>query len=408
MRRWMASLAVVGFTAILFGVLIPRSLRQNLLVADSDVPRLERDSLTAIQEVFPATAKPKPVIHRNYQATAPLDNIEVPQLSDDAPLQDSEESEEVVPATGNRFDRGRLNEEFDGEELGHSQNAVAQADRPRVPSPAAPNFTDVGFEEVLRTPPRPKVPVKSTAKADRNFIEQYAPDLVGATRVAPNAAVPVLKIPRVTLVLTQDHQIRIVPENKASAAVQSAVVAGETLITAEEFALVPPTESAGANQLSCTGNVQIRSSQFAGQGSKLMFLKDLIVLEGTAQQPAAIMKLANVMNNGTPAADQGEFRLSARKISFTLPLDKVQVDDAVTISPTPPSTPSVAPPSLPPTAPETTPVLPKEPQPAIDDNPFSLPPPALESPQKPPVPAEDPSIEAESPKPTLPEVPSPD
>lgn len=401
MRRWMASLAVVGFTALLFGGLIPRSLPQNVLVADSHVAEPQNASLAVLQEAFPESPKPAPVIHRNYRATAAVDTVEVPQLSDDATLPDSEETE---PATANRFDRGRLNEEFDGEELGHSPHAVAQADGPRGTEPRVPTFT-----ERQPLPPRSRpASVRSTPKLDRNFIEQDPSELVGATRVGPNASVPVLKIPRVTLVLTPDHQIRIVPENKSSAAAPSAVVAGEILITAEEFALTPSTEPAGANPLSCTGNVHVRSAQFVGQGSRLLVRNDLFVLEGTAQQPAAIMKLSNVTNNGEPVSDPGEFRLSARKITYTLSLDKLQIDDAVTISPASPATPTVAPPLLPPTAPDSTPVLPKEPKPAIDDNPFPLPSPALELPEKAKVPAEDPSLESEPPKPTLPEVPSPE
>ncbi|MES2793956.1 MAG: hypothetical protein V4719_30360 [Planctomycetota bacterium] len=193
---------------------------------------------------------------------------------------------------------------------------------------------------------------------------------------------------RITMSVTPEHKIRAFAGGKAIAVEKSALDAGAILITAEEFELLPPTKPGGTPQILCHGNVEIVSGQFKANGAKFSMDQDELVLEGTAERPAALSKYtvetsvviappiipiadprfstqdsvltaeAPSTPANTPPALSPEFSISSVRISFTRALDRLQVGHGITVTPALTGTPAAQEPLI---APVPVPIPPRSP-----------------------------------------------
>jgi hypothetical protein len=340
MRRFIAAIVVLGGALLVHNACFVRPAQQNLAMAEGGaeesllIPGQSEIVQCANEKQYPAEYRPK------------------------------------SPRTANRFDRGRMNEEYDGE-LPRKRTSSAAADldpftaEDPISSPApvaglelaqlgsedslptlAPLRENSGVARDARVIPPPFVPTQAPRKptlvpipAPRRNVDpdnisrselNETPDFV-PPRVDNNKSPEAPAAARVTLVVNADHQIQIMSEGRVPPALLQQIPAGTLVITAEEFNLAPPIQAGAGNQLTCTGQVQLRSQQFLAQCSKLSFKGVDLILEGTAQSRVEIKKIV--------AGEVSEFQLSADKISFTLSLDKIQIGDAVTVTPSGPNRP---------------------------------------------------------------------
>lgn len=316
MRRMVAVVSLVAFGALLAGIVIPITFRENRVVANSrsaPQPRYQRATMEVAQADRAATA---------------------------------------TTTTSNRFNRGHLSEEFDGDlPIRHRGEREAES-LDFVQAPSKPATAAEYIDEVAQSIPRRSSPASKRTASDAALADddgQSAPLFPGSV---PG---------RVTLIVSPDQQIRIVAENKSVPL--SPLAEGSVLVTAEEFTLTPSKEG-GSNQLTCMGNVSVRHQNFTAEGTLLAIDKSNLVLEGTAQRPAAIKKLASGTRDLSESPDVGDFQLVARKIIFTLSLDKLQVDSGTTISPTSSGSGTSTAPNrtLPPETPDTAPPVPVPPE----------------------------------------------
>lgn len=295
-------------------------------------------------------------------------------------------SEEVKRALNakpaeNRFDRGTLNESFDGEIIRSRPSRLSSDDEqftlpePESAETVAPPAMNPGeeiaqalaaepFGEDIAIPPpsaprgiRPQAPtlnqVPGFADPKPNFTD---PNKSTGKLIAGSPRRATVLPPRVMLIIGKDHQISVLPESRIPAESLKEMPPGSIIVVAQEFGLVPPTEPAAGNQVTCNGNVQLISPNVSATCSKLTFKGNSLVLEGTAEHRVEVRRQA--------AGDAAAFQLSADKISFTLSLDKIEIGGGVTVSPAAPTT------AAPVTAESTTVVDPRTPPvnpPSISD-----------------------------------------
>jgi hypothetical protein len=386
MVRFFAAVVVIGGALCLGGLISSRHIPQNAVIAQGPVPQAYQGNTAAAQN---AVAHPVAV----NQPAPPSDAAD--PFSGENPVA----FEEKVAVPKNRFDRGRLGEEFDGEQIQSSSPKIGETG-PALPSITSealdPNFTtevaQVGPVPKVRTSPghfeddelsvgqlviddkaanplealpalpglevppnTPRTEVFPGADLETSPATAIHPrnprslDTTGAPPEANHAAVQkatsYLDAPsytasksRVTIIRTPDHQIRIIAEDRSKAKSATTIPPDAILITAEEFSLTPSAEPAGAIQLQCAGHVEILGPLFNARCAKLAIKNSDFVLEGTAVQPAEIRKLSKIaQGTDKPTADGSEFHLSARQISFSLSLDAIKVSNSVSILPVAPS-----------------------------------------------------------------------
>lgn len=323
MRKTVAAIALISFGAVLTGLIVPLAVRENRVVAN------HRDA----QPVARRTPHTQPSI----TTTPGLTSLQIAQLEANPPPASAPKSQ------ANRFDRGRLSEEYDGE-LPSKITDAPFVEAEEAPEELVLNDQDP-FGSVITPPketPSPKRPAQLVE--DTEYI-QPAP--------APTWENPASKEKRpqqVTLIVSSDQQIHVSPSNKTD--LKAAITDGTLVITADEFTLTPARETGAGNQIVCNGNVQIHHQHFAGQGTQLTVDKSALVLQGTAERPAMINKFVQA----APAAGTipgNEFRLTARKILFTSSLDKLQVENGALISPAPALEANPQPNAVPPAPPVT-------------------------------------------------------
>lgn len=287
--------------------------------------------------------------------------------SDAAVLEDASQTpKETSPKQLNRFDRGRLGETFDGEQLRSSSELANSPEFPPLPTDAPPrkSLDDSGsldsgsLDPLLRKndpglatnsahdsravtqlfpggAPDPFAPTPSPSKLRPSISDDESAVAPPSRSLPPVAAAPKPQYSRVTLVRTADHQIHIIAERKVAGHDQTLLPVGAMSITAEEYTLTPATEPGSGNLLHCTGRIEIRGQHFTARCSKLSVKNSDLVLEGLPGQPAEIVKLEPLVENADAThSDGSEFRLSAKQISFSLTLDKIKVSDSVSIEPT--------------------------------------------------------------------------
>jgi hypothetical protein len=342
MRRFIAAIVVLGGALLVHNACFVRPAQQNLAMAESGT---EASLLIPGQsEIVQCASTNEEKYHAEYRPKA--------------------------PQTANRFDRGRMNEVYDGELPRKRTSSTAAeldpftADEPiAIPAPVAgQEFAQLGSEDSLptlpplrenpgvtsdsRVIPPPFIPTQAPRKptlvpipAPRRNVNpdnslrselNGTPDFV-PPRADNNWSPEAQAAARVTLVINAEHQIQIMSESRMPPALLQQIPAGTLVITAEDFNLTPPIQAGAGNQLTCTGRVQLRSQQFLAQCSKLSFKGVDLMLEGTAQSCVEIKKIV--------AGEVSEFQLSADKISFTLSLDKIQIGDAMTVTPSRPNRP---------------------------------------------------------------------
>lgn len=382
MGRYLAAVVLVGGAVFLGGLFGARTVRQQTVLAQSNLPMATPYQPVATPVLSKTISRARPVITQSHASSS---TARLPVASDAASAPAPE------PATSpNRFDRGRLNEEYDGNifqgtssaTLEFADTADAEAIAPTevarsfpplplndtaappkiptpsltedslgIPSPPVSQATDVGTRlnpaldafqpsrsEPVRADDSFDEPARLTAPASIEDPFNSKPVMALSSPTVPTS--------RVTLIRTPDHQIRIVAENKSAPESPQPIPAGAISITAEEFNLTPATEPGTDNQLNCLGRIEISGQHFRAQGAKLSVKNTSLVLEGLPGQPASIVRLpAATANPNETTTDNSEFRVSAGKISFSLSLDTIKVSDHVSIVPegTAESTPAAPP-----------------------------------------------------------------
>lgn len=358
MGRYLAAVVLVGGAVFLGGLFGARSVRQQAALAQSHVPLLSNYQPVSIPATAAASARKNPSRDRSIGSSDATSDASVP------------------PATANRFDRGRLSEEFDGEIFGSApaaQVAVADADlAPPAPTQIPQDAQSLSLRDAVEPPGNPgpelddfspPVPrLLTQPRVNESLFPDSQLDLKQTGTLAPPApfvaapshddpfgtvpSTPTTQAARVTLIRTPDHQIRIVAESKSVGEAPQPLAAGAIAITAEEFTLTPPTEPGTGNQLSCLGRIEISGQHFRAQGTKLSVKNTSLVLEGSPGQPASIARLpAATTNSNETTTDDSKFRVTAGRISFSLSLDTIKVSDTVSIVPegTAESTPAAPP-----------------------------------------------------------------
>ncbi|MDB5385912.1 MAG: hypothetical protein JWM11_1558 [Planctomycetaceae bacterium] len=354
MRRFIAVMAVIGCGACLHGIYFARPISQNQALAENvALPGLPGEGvaeITAVESHQGSTASTTPDAARSY--THEINEIKG----------------RLGSVVGNRFDRGRLGEEYDGEQIrkksSHAPailsapdtqiaqeespflqtNSVVGAEIAQLDEPAPPRIESLNRTanaDPFVTPALPQNPQESNPRLvpvpRRGDVQTPHVKWINNAPYAVSGPVPA-SVPRVTLIVGQDHQIRILPEAKTPPGLLQQAPApslvGSLVITAEEFNLTPPTEPGAGNQLTCSGNVQLRSQRFVARCNTLSFKGSEFVLEGSAQSRVEIRQ------QGTEGGS--EFDLSAKKISFSLSLDKIQISEASTLLQSTPSVPGPA------------------------------------------------------------------
>lgn len=341
MRRLIATVALIGGALFLHSALTSRPTRDNVALAENpDAQSLSLPFSSHESRSIPTTSRSDSVAHG-------------------ANVRTSAKSENATLVAANRFDRGRLNEEYDGEMIrkrsSRAGDTIAAATHFVEESPVMPPAAGVELAQ-LELAQLPTRSVDGTVNGDNPFAgaapptSNRKPHLIpiprrtsGQNRTAnANDLTPNEGVPRdthsgssqallsavesgVTLIINPDHQIRILAEAKTPPELLMHPPAGTLVISADEFNLVPPAELGARIQLTCSGRVQVRSQLFFAQCAKLFFKDTNLVLEGSAHSRVEIRKQAT--------GNASEFQLSADKISFTLSLDKIQIGDGVTISP---------------------------------------------------------------------------
>jgi hypothetical protein len=400
MRRLIATMAVMGalIWAYQTGYSARRTL-ENVAHAQGETT-ISDPSFTEVEQlpsIYPPRSEPireeKDSVSEgdlSEDATRPLDADK--KCTGDAAelLVDSlEEVKRPLDAKSftNRFDRGALSEAFDGEIIRgrrpKTQFLEAEAfslSDPVSAETATPPALESGEELAQATTaqelsddpgqfpaavPRKGqlVPVPLDPRQVPNYSDPQKATgklIAGSTRRVPMAP------PRVVMLIGKDHQISVRAESRILPDSHKEIPPGSIIVIAEEFGLVPPTEPAAGNQVTCTGNVQLISQNVAATCAKLTFKGTSLVLEGTPQHRVEVKRQA--------AGDAAEFQLSADKISFTLSLDKIEIGGGVTVSPaaSPATEPVIGPdPRLPPAPPG--PILKRPATPPEDLAPASVP-----------------------------------
>ncbi len=336
MWRFLAAAVVVGGAICLGGILNSRPIHQKAMANQPTVVRVYQDSLD------PATERPATL---SYQPTpAPNSVFKTPSADTSA------SSEEMVPTLANRFDRGRLDEEFDGEPVRSLPLTSVEADVSAIP--ASETSDEIGTTEVAQSEPDlfaegvtqerplphpgspsdhtfPGAPSRPTRLLGRVDADKVRPGFSEDASTKPQ-----VRSSRVTIIRTPDHQIRIIAEDKSAVETPQPLAAGVIAITAEEFSLTPSTEAGVGNLLNCSGRVEIRGENFRARGAKLSIKNVDLLLEGTSVQPAEINKLPPAVANADAAwAETPEFHLAAPQIGFSLSLDNIKVSTAISILP---------------------------------------------------------------------------
>lgn len=321
MRQLIVVVTAICGIILLFGLANARTLRHYHSEKERQIATL-KDAVAALP--------------RHYAGNSESHEREI--RNDPAPDLNRQQHPSAKSRSGRSdpFDRGRLNEKFDGEMFKPQRRPILDVELSGQPEVSAPSDSVRNSlnSEAVTLPPLPsddlfplgdavedQLPSLGVVPTKSNDAPAFRPGKSNSFDDDDVTSHPTkVSALRVTIVVTAQQQIRVLAEGKWLGAGTAPQIPDDAIvITAEEFQIDPMVESGASPALSCTGNVIVKTRRFTAGAARMSLQRDEIVLVGTSQVKAQIVKES--------AKEGADFHLSADKITFNLALDSIQIGE---------------------------------------------------------------------------------